>query len=292
MSQPNQPELDLTKTPRLVTVSPSKLTTWVDCPRRFRFAYLDRPAPKKGPPWAHLSYGTSAHNALRSWWDLPLAQRQPEAAGTLVRQGWLTDGYRDDAQSAAWREVAAEQVTTYASTLDAHDEPLGVERTVGMRTSVLAFSGRVDRIDEREGELVIVDYKVGRSVPSETDTRASMQLALYAAASERMFHRGCRRVELHHLPSQTVAAWEHSESSLGRHLDRAEGIGNEIGEACEQLRQCPEEQSENAADELFPTHAGPMCGWCDFRGVCPDGQAAGPARQSWDALADLPVVET
>ena len=72
---------------RLYTCTPTRLTTWLDCPRRYRMNYLDRPAPPKGPPWAHNSLGASVHNALAAWWRLPLIRRTVEAAGTLLDQG-------------------------------------------------------------------------------------------------------------------------------------------------------------------------------------------------------------
>ena len=35
---------------RLFTCTPSKLVSYEECPRRYRFTYLDRPTPPKGPP--------------------------------------------------------------------------------------------------------------------------------------------------------------------------------------------------------------------------------------------------
>ena len=60
---------------RLYSCTPTRLATWLDCPRRYRMSYLDRPAPPKGPPWAHNSVGASVHNALAGWWRLPLSRR-------------------------------------------------------------------------------------------------------------------------------------------------------------------------------------------------------------------------
>ena len=77
---------------RLYPCTPSRLNTWLECPRRYRMTYLDRPAPPKGPPWAHNSLGLSVHNALASWWRLPLPERTPEAAGTLLLRGWIAAG--------------------------------------------------------------------------------------------------------------------------------------------------------------------------------------------------------
>jgi putative RecB family exonuclease len=37
---------------------------------------------------------------------------------------------------------------------------------------------------------------------------------------------------------------------------------------------------------VFPPRPGPGCGWCDFRALCPEGSAAGPAHRPWDGLAD------
>ena len=63
-----QGEPALTRLPkRLVSATPTRLTTWLDCPRRYRFTYLDRPAPPKGPPWAHNSLDASVHLALASF---------------------------------------------------------------------------------------------------------------------------------------------------------------------------------------------------------------------------------
>ena len=48
---------------RLYSCTPSRLNNWLDCPRRYRFSYVDRPTPPKVPPWAHNSLGASTHTA-------------------------------------------------------------------------------------------------------------------------------------------------------------------------------------------------------------------------------------
>jgi putative RecB family exonuclease len=224
---------------RLYPCTPSRLNTWLDCPRRYRMTYLDRPQPPKGPPWAHNSVGAAVHNALAAYWRLPVAERTPQAAGALLVRGWLRDGFRDAEQSHAWRERARAMVEGYAAGLDPEREPAGVERTVSTRTEVIAVSGRIDRLDHRGGELVVVDYKTGRRPPGPEDARGSLALALYAVAASRMLRRPCRTVELHHLPTGGVAAWEHTEESLARHLDRAERIATECADADEAYRNGP-----------------------------------------------------
>ena len=276
---------------RLYSCTPTRLSTWLDCPRRYRMSYLDRPVPPKGPPWAHNSVGASLHNALAAWWRLPLARRTAAGAGALLAQGWINEGFANDAQSDRYRDWARSMIEAYVAGLDPADEPVGVERTVATRTDVIAVSGRIDRLDARprvdgeEGtELVVVDYKTGRHLLSVDDARSSLALALYALAAARALRKECRRVELHHLPSGQVLAWEHTPESLQRHLRRAEAIATECAEADERMRApLPPEKY----DEVFPPRPSPACGWCDYQRSCPEGQAAAPGHRPWDALAEL-----
>jgi putative RecB family exonuclease len=277
---------------RLYPCTPSRLTAWLDCPRRYRMTYLDRPPPQKGPPWAHNSFGASVHNALAGWWRLPLAERTVEAAGRLVQRGWITEGFADAAQSASYRESARRMVEAYAGGLDPADEPVGVERTVATRTDKIALSGRIDRLDERavqddddpagETELVVVDYKTGRHVLTVADARTSLPLALYALAAQRVMRRTCRRVELHHLPTGQVLSFEHSSETLSRHLRRAEDIAAECAAADERYR---DGLLPASYDEVFPPNPRPACGWCDYVRHCAEGAAAAMPRQPWDGLA-------
>ncbi|TDE30157.1 PD-(D/E)XK nuclease family protein [Nonomuraea mesophila] len=293
---------------RLYSCTPSRLNAWLDCRRRYRFTYLDRPQPSKGPAWAHNSVGASVHNALAGWWREPYERRTPLTAAVLLTNGWITEGFRDAEQSGRWLGRARDLVSGYVATLDPSDDPVGVERTVATRTKVVALSGRIDRLDRRGDELVVVDYKTGRRPLTQDDARSSLALAAYAIAASTMMRTPCRTVELHHLPTGEIVQWRHTEESLTRHLRRAEEIASEAAEADERYRDVvgapprrPAERPPAASttrpttgpaavppevDEMFAPTPGPICSWCDFRRHCPEGQAAGPERRPWDGLAD------
>ncbi|MGI5213269.1 RecB family exonuclease [Plantactinospora sp. CA-290183] len=266
---------------RLFVCTPSKLGTYTDCPRRYRYAYVDRPAPPKGPPWAHNSLGASVHTALRNWYALPVENRRPEALSGLLKGTWVREGYRDEAQERVAFRRALEWLESYVETLDPGHDPLGVERVVAVKTAVLAFNGRADRIDSRPGpdgpELVIVDYKTGRTGLDADDARGSQALALYAYAAERVFRRPCRRVELHHLPTGTVAAHDHTAESISRQVTRAEETARDIVAAERAVADGVH------PDEAFPVTPGVRCGWCDYRRSCPAGAQA-PSREPWSAV--------
>jgi|HubBroStandDraft_1064217.scaffolds.fasta_scaffold07858_2 RecB family exonuclease len=290
---------------RLYPCTPSRLRAWLDCPRRYRMTYLDRPAPPKGPPWAHNSFGASVHNALAGWWRLPREERDSAVAGQLLERGWISEGYADGDQAVRQLGRAKAMVEKYVATLDPAAEPAGVERTVATKTDLIAVSGRIDRLDDRpaltgqrpptarepaqagirgaDRDLVVVDYKTGRSPLSSLDARSSLALALYALAAGRVLRRPCLTVELHHLPTGQIARWDHTPESLDRHLRRAEDIAGECAAADERFRAEPE---PDRGDGVFPAQPGAWCGWCDYRAHCPEGQLATPARRPWDGLAD------
>lgn len=305
----------------LFVCTPSKLTTFEDCPRRYRYTYVDRPAPPKGPAWAHNSLGASVHTALRGWYATPASRRRATEVARLLRATWISDGYRDQRQEDQAFALALGWMEPYVAALDPDAEPLGVERVVAVKTARLALSGRVDRIDLRPRppagaddpplaigdpgtadmtnvtdnsagsastgqsdatsgageELVIVDYKTGRAGMTSDDARGSRALALYAYASARVFRRPCHQVELHHLPTGTVAAHRHTDESLARHLTRATATAADIVTAQRSVRQGAD------PDAAFPTRTGPLCSWCDYRRHCPAGQDA-PAREPWAGL--------
>jgi len=251
-------------------------------------AYLDRPAPAKGPPWAHNSFGASVHNALAGWWRLRRPERTVAAAGALLERGWIDEGYPGPAQSERQRARARQMTESYVATLDPAAEPVGVERTVGAPTGQIVLSGRIDRLDAVPApgggrELVVVDYKTGRRALGTDDARASMPLALYAIGAARVLRARCHRVELHHLPTGTVHAWEHTDASLARHLGRAESVATECAQADQKYRAGLDPGGQ---DTVFPARPGPGCGWCDYRALCPEGSAAVPARRPWDGLAE------
>ena len=262
----------------LYAASPSRLLTYLGCPRRYRLAYLDRPRPVPRPQRAHTSIGLATHNALRDWWDLLRPDRTPASGVALLRRAWIPTGFRDVEQSHRWRATVGEEVRAYLTSVDPDRAPRGIERVVAIRTAVLALSGRVDRIDERGDELVVVDYKTSRRPSTPEEARTSLPLAVYAAAAWRVFRRRCVRVELHHVPSGTVAGHTHTVESLQRKLAEADSLARDLRTADAAFA------ADGAASSAFPALPSALCTWCDYRAACPEGQRVGPEKSSWAAL--------
>lgn len=269
----------------LIKVTPARLSLYDDCPRRYRMTYLDRPAPVRTGPWAHNTVGAVVHNALRELFALPARRRTPERAAKLVAEHWRSAGFSDAVQVARYAEAARRWVADYVEHHGAEADVVGLERWVSARVGSdpsapsLLVEGRADRIDRRGGELVVVDYKTGRRALQDADAQRSQALALYAVAARRTLHAPCSRVELHHVPTGTVAVAEHTEKTLGEHVRKAEETATATRAAADRLTEGGD------PDHLFPARPAPRCAWCELRPSCPEGKQAAPAARPWDLLA-------
>lgn len=265
---------------RLVRVTPAKLAAWSSCPRRYRFGYVDSPRPSRGPAMAHTTLGAALHNALRALYESPAGQRTPSRARELVREHWKSDGFAGARQSGDFMARAQDWLAEYVERWGTAAKPVGVEKWVSATTGTIIVQGRVDRVDEREGEFVIVDYKAGRRPPEVDDVRQSQALALYALALQGMSHTRCRRVELHHLRTAEVVGWRHSTDSLAEHRERAEELAREFEDATAAV--------EAGADRerVFPARPGGQCAACEFRRNCPEGRRATPEIDPWALLGE------
>ena len=127
---------------------------------------------------------------MAGWHRLDPAARTPEAAARLLDQVWLHDGFRNDEQSellAGPGPRDGRPATPRRSTPTTSRSASSARSAT--RTSVLAVSGRVDRLDHRvvdgHEQVVVVDYKTGRRLLTSYDARSSLALALYALAVTR-----------------------------------------------------------------------------------------------------------
>src|SRR6202012_3847044 len=108
------PDADLTageqaeQAPRGPALSPSRAADFMTCPLLYRFRVIDR-LPE--PPTTATARGTLVHAALERLFDLPAAERIPEAARALLAAEWdrlaaeepdLVALFENEAERAEW----------------------------------------------------------------------------------------------------------------------------------------------------------------------------------------------
>jgi hypothetical protein len=193
--------------PRLVSVTPARLGTWDDCPRRYRLTYLDRPAPvaRRRAGGEHAGRGRAPRPAVAV---RAAARRAHPGRGGRARRPQLdSEGFRDAEQAPTTGSAPAGGSPTTPRE-PAEVEPVGL-RAVGVgggRADRRGGPGRPDRpAGRRAGRGRLQDRP---AVPTGEDgaARARWRLTRWRGAHAAP---PCVEVELHHLPSGHVRGWRH-----------------------------------------------------------------------------------
>lgn len=260
------------------SLSPSKLSSFTNCGLQFRFANIDR-IPE--PPTQATSRGTLVHAALEHLFTLPPDERVPAVGDACVEAAFAA--YRDDpewtglaldaATEAGMLDEARTLVANYFRLEDPRTvTPMGIELKLEVEIEGLRLRGIIDRLDLVDGELVVTDYKTGRS-PSDIGAKARMQgVHVYALMCERFFGRRPIRVQLLHLAEPEAVIAEPTEQSTRALERRLRAVWSAVESACE--------------TEDFRPRPSALCDWCSFQQWCPSF-GGDPAR----ALIDLEIDE-
>ncbi len=163
------------------TLSPSKITSFTNCPLVFRFSVVDH-LPE--PPSPAAFKGTLVHRALELLFsDHPQGSRSRSAACSSLERAWqeLQDGVElealglDQAETAAYLADARELVGRYYELEDPDTvRAVGLEMSLSTDIDGVTVRGIIDRLDELDdGSLVVVDYKTGRAPRTSSRDLAS-----------------------------------------------------------------------------------------------------------------------
>lgn len=245
-------------------LSPSGAATFDQCPRRWRFRYVDR---LPDPPGADALVGTFAHRVLEHLMQQHPSRRTPDDARRIARASWPemsgSEDYRDlglDQEQArkfrwqAWRAIEG---------LWDLEDPAGVdvqatEQHLSVTLDGVPFRGVVDRVESEPDGLVISDYKSGRAPSARYAGGRLQQVLLYAAALAEETGRRPVRARLLYL-GQKIVATGVTPVELEGAVGQLRSTWDEIGDAC-------------GADDFSP-RPGPLCDYCPYAGLCPEGQA-------------------
>jgi RecB family exonuclease len=255
-----------------VRLSFSRVDAYANCPRRFRYAYVDKLPGKPGP---HLSFGTSIHAALEEFYDrkLPTCPSEEDLLASLYER-WDSSGFSTlprEEQLAYYRHAQdvlrryhRRVAPTYrlpAATEAWFELPIGYEATV---------VGSIDRVDvDDEGRFHVVDYKTNRKVKNRERVAGSLQLAIYALACRHLFGALPATVSLDFV----VAGVDICVPLEDLDLDAA--------------RQAVLDTAAAVREERYEPTPNRLCDWCDFRAICPAWEASDPDQVLGPAVTQL-----
>ena len=245
------------------TLSPSKITSFTNCPLAFRFSVVDH-LPE--PPSVAALKGTLVHRALELLYtDNDRGDRTRSAAQVSLERAWheLIEGDElgelglDEVATAAFISDAGELVNRYFELEDPNGvNAVGMELNLSTSLEGVTVRGIIDRLDELEdGSLVVVDYKTGRAPSVEQSKSRLGGVQLYALMCEAELGRRPAVVRLIYLRDRVVISAVPTDQAIRGTRQRALGVWAAIERACRQ-------------DDFRPNPSS-LCRFCAFQAYCP-----------------------
>lgn len=263
--------------PLLGALSPSRASDFLTCPLLYRYRTIDR-LPER--PGLAAFRGTLVHEVLDRLFAQPGPQRTPGTAADLVAPTLqdLLDAQPEAAfaivEDAIWpaevppevapeaRERLIQQAMTLLTSYFAMEDPSGID---GVRREQLVESylsedfllrGYVDRMDEVDGRLRVVDYKTGKAPGQAWEQSAMFQLRFYALVVQRSTGKVPERLQLLYLGNREVLTYHPDEEDLARFERKLQALWQAITRAAERGDWRPRPSKK--------------CQWCSHQAMCPE----------------------
>src|SRR5262245_21789769 len=222
------------------SLSPSRVESFTSCPLAFRFSSIER-LPE--PPSPHTTKGTLVHRAL----ELLLGHEPEQRTATVAHEALdraLVE-LRDDPELAPLdlspdeeAEFVADAhglVDSYLSLEDPTSvRPIGLELQLEAQVGGLLMRGIIDRLEEdADGELIVTDYKTGRSPAVQYEQGRLGGVHFYAYLCEQALGRRPAMIRLMYLRDGIIIEARPTERSVLFLPKRTEAVWRGIAPACE-----------------------------------------------------------
>jgi putative RecB family exonuclease len=243
---------------RKPTLSPTKITTYLACPSKYRWTYVDDRGKWYLRAKSYYSFGSTLHRVLERFHDAgDRGVTTTDEALKAYEESWIDAGFssaEEMAEAFGEGQHILERHIEEHRKMERPGRTLFVEKTLTRDLGEFRLMGRVDRIDEfDDGTLEIVDYKSGRESVTEDDVSGDIAIACYQFLLRSMYpDRPIRAaiVAVRTGARATTAMTEEEYLEFERDLTL---LGNEILSV--------------DYDCLTPQRK-PLCDRCDFLSLC------------------------
>jgi putative RecB family exonuclease len=243
------------------SLSPSRVEAFTSCPMLFRFVSIEK---IDDPPSVHTTRGSLVHRALEVAFCHPPAQRTPSLFAAAVEQAIAEYRQLPDFTRLALGDDDAERLFTECRQLVDNylrmEDPravqaIGLELSLGTQIDGLHLRGIIDRLELRDGELVVTDYKTGRPPSANWELRSLSGVRFYALLCKEMFGRMPAAIRLLYLSTGEIIEAAPSEQATRFVAARTAAVWKAVERAC--------------VSGDFKPHPTALCELCAFRPWCP-----------------------
>lgn len=240
---------------QVVKLSYYQIDDYLTCPLKYKYVNILRV-----PIMEHhtVIYGRAMHEAVCKYFQHRISGKEMELGELLgaFKSSFDPQGFLDEKHQKERFNVGSEALTRFFYVQrDNPSHPAYIEKEFSFILENNKISGRFDRIDIDNGQVVIIDFKtseITRQADADKRARESMQLVLYALSFKQIFSKLPQRVELHFLESGIVGKAEVKEKDLEKIIENIRTV------SCGIRKQ-----------NFSATPAYMACTYCAYNQVCP-----------------------
>ncbi|MEX2244161.1 MAG: PD-(D/E)XK nuclease family protein [Fimbriimonadaceae bacterium] len=171
--------------PRKPSLSPSKLTTYLACPDKFKWTYVDDRGKWYLRSKSYYSFGSTLHGVLQRFHDEgDTGVTTTHQAVAALEESWIEAGYASHEEMMQAMSEGKAIIETYIENFKAQPvtaKTVYIEKLLRRDLGPFVLIGRLDRVDERDdGTLEVVDYKSGRQTVLAEDVATDLAMNCYA----------------------------------------------------------------------------------------------------------------
>ncbi|OQA39175.1 MAG: ATP-dependent DNA helicase PcrA [Parcubacteria group bacterium ADurb.Bin316] len=252
-------------------ISYTQIAAFSNCPYQYRFAHILQ-VPRRGK--AQFSFGRTMHSTLQRLFELINEKRglgQTNLFGEVEENNkkikisldefleiykgrWVDEWYESAEQKERYKKLGREILKEFYDKYSAEwPKALFLEKKFNIKIEadkkLYTIKGVIDRVDEVDGKIKIVDYKTG--APKEKLTfEEKEQLLIYQMAVSELFSQKVNSLAFYYLDNNSEVEFLGTDEELAKVKEKVIATIKEINQG-----------------EFLPK-PGVLCKYCDYFGIC------------------------
>jgi len=227
------------------------------CPLKYKFVHVLRV-----PIMSHhtVVYGKALHDAVQEYHRRKISSR-PVSAEDLIdvyKGSWRSEGFISREHEQMRFQAGEKALRNFFAAQEASGLlPTYVEKEFSFQVDGLSIKGRWDRVDVRDEEVSVIDFKsseVAGQEEADKKTRGSLQLSIYALAYKTIYGKLPDKVQLYFLESGLIGNARMKEKDMEKVLGIIRNAASGI------------------AAQLYDSSPGWHCRFCAYMIICEGAQ--------------------
>ena len=204
-----------------------------------------------------FSFGRTIHNTLYDFINQYSKEKiDLQKLLQIYDQRWIEEWYQDKKQRDEYYQQGKKSLTCFhndyikrnPSILLINEKP-ALEQEFNLKIGEYTINGKIDRIDQLDDGVEIIDYKTGQAKEKLKD-REKEQLLIYQIASEQVFGLKPKKLTYCYLDEGKELSFLGTDEDKEKQKEKIISLIQEI------------------KDSNFDPNPGWHCQFCDFKNIC------------------------